>query len=393
MRGAATLGLMLAAFAAADRAAAQSFAIPQFNQCVISAGTDAAPVSLSRWTTPDPLIGFVASSEAGIMIGRHPAFQTFLTRSGAAGTWRLWLLPTNSETFIPFDAQLIAAPGSGQERTFAGRSRGDWLIYDIDPAGLLAAFPGRMSVAVSLIDPPKKDGRIRRTRASGKIDLARLRSLLDWAPELERRAAAAICAPSDLASIEPLDPRAYNHCETPNNPWTSWDQGYVKVTWQRHLHRPGESYTYLDFRISLTATDAQPLLAAPTDAASDPLDAKIEARLSPDWIDLSKRAGIKVLDQQKLRVRFSGDWGSTEMMLVDANNQWSRPFYAQIAANRGDLLIEVLSPRGQTVQSFVVPAGTISQAKESMRASLRELAGLLADPIANCAPPNMIVVT
>jgi hypothetical protein len=379
--------------AAGDRAAAQSLTIPQFNQCVISAGTDATPISLSRWTTTNPQITFVASSDAGLAIGRKPKFQTYLTRSGTAGTWRLWLLPTTNDSFVPFEAQLVAAPGSRQERAFAGQNRGDWLIFDLDPTLLLAAFPGQESVAVGLVDPPTKDGRSRRNHASGSIDLARLRSLLQWAPELERRAAAGSCTPSDIAPIEPLDPRAYSLCETSINPWASWNQGYVKVVWQRHLHRPGESYTYLDFRISLTAADAQPLLAAPLGPAGDPLDAKIEAHLFPDWIDLSKRAGIKVLDQQKLRVRFTGDWGSTEMMLVDANNQWRRPFYEQIVANNGDLLIEVLSPRGQPVQSFVVPAGTISQGKARMRASLQELASLLTDPLRNCAPPNAIVVT
>lgn len=396
IRRLAALALAVPALTA-GQASAQSLAPPQYRACAVPAESMQAPVGLVRYSAPDPAIAFSATTEAGLSLTRRPAFSAYLTRHGQQGKWRLWLLRDYFDgDFIPPDASLRFGGAMGAQLALEQRTKGDWQIFDIDPAQLLAAFPGVDRINYTVVGPPSQSGRPGRTHVAAKLDLARLRALLEWVEALDRRAAdpATSCAvPPPMP--EALDPRKYDDCraEQPGRPFASvwWDQGSVRVSWQYRLGNAEDAYAFLNALWNFPEGKEQD--AVISGEGGRRIGFAVPLAVNPDYYGLMKKGRLKPDDQLNMRVRISGDWGSREMTLRSANSRLPPDLVTAIAESKMATRFSILAPSGTLLQDYEFPAGVLDQAERNVGGQIEDLRHMLTDPLEHCEPQMSIIIT
>jgi hypothetical protein len=396
----ASLAIALTALLAPALTHAQSLRLPKFTACEVDAAAIHVPIGLVRFTAPDPAIAFATTTEAKLSLARRPSLAAYLTRQGPDAPWHLRLMRDiySPPEFVPPDAELrFHADGQGG-RAYPQKTKGDWQVFEIDIAQLLAAYPGLTEVSYAVRTTPSGRGLRARTFATDALDLGRLRSLLAWAEKLDGDVQAGLlpCGAQTTEVPAAVDPKAYVDCRLGEaGGYLGWNivwDDHVQVAWQYHLAKPPEPNTYINVVLAGPVTQAELAIPDPLGEGPDPMDPYLWAILFPDSHALVTRAGLKNDDQSRLTVRFEGDWGNREISLREVNSRWPADMVSKIMASRVKLNIVVLGPERQQLQAMTLPAGTFAQARAVIRQTLQELSRRVSDPMTFCAPEMSIIV-
>lgn len=371
-------------------ASAQALRLPQFSQCVSGGPSGTA---LVRSSAADPAINFVSTTEAGLALGKRVGVKTYLTRKGD-GSWRLWVVYNawESNTLVPIESELVVGGAGEAVRSNKRRENGDNHIFEIDPAELLAAYPGATRVEYAFRQRDKDGVFTKRKLLKAELDLARLRSLLAELPGVERSDAACRNPAAEIDQV--IDPKAYNECriDTYGGDHLSvlWQGNGVSIQWQPHLSK----WAYLNADQWVKSDELEAALAQPlTPDKPGLLGGLLPISLHLDWFGMMKLGKLKLAQQLSLIAQFSGDWGQYESEARVANGGLNREVVGNAYRSKGELMVTILSPGRVELDRSTLPAHAIPEAEARLRLMLADLAQRLPDPVANCQTPYSIVVT
>lgn len=382
---------LVALFVSPLAAQAQELRLPHFEQC-ISTGPEG--VDLIRTTSADPTIGFVATTEASLAVGRRTNLATYLTRKGD-GAWRLWVVFNfwSMRTILPPAAELVIGGEAGSPFSVQRREQGDFEIFEIDPVALLDAHPDKARVVHAFRERNNRGGFVRRRLVPGEIDLARLRSLLTALPDFDRADGTCVKPTGPIDAV--VDPVAYNECRITTyggdhlSVWFVEDS--VRIQWQPHLSR----IVILQTDQWVPAAELQSLLAQPVpDGQPGILGGRVRARLVAYAFTLVELGKLRNEDQARLSVRLTGDWGATaDLKFASEGYRTIDDALEDALMQPGDLTVSILGPTGTELDRSTLPAGSRADAEMRVRQMLGQLGERLRDPMANCQTPYTIVVT
>jgi hypothetical protein len=376
---AAVMGLPFPAFAAA----------PKFMFCRVNDPSLTEGAAIIKTIHPDGQQIFQSSLALPIMQHGDERLRAFLIwpEDAPMNAPKLWIVHEGFAhkgiTIAGSEMRFQPVGGTGATRAVMGKqlSRGDYEIFEIDPAALDARFPGVAALKLHIVENPKTSRLPGYYAPKEVLDLSQLRALMKKHLAALSAKPSADCAPTNEDIPAEINANAYTECtKESRDEYGSATADAWRFRWQYQM----AAFGYLDAdRTIYSGESDENFLAAMAEPFRGPHG------LSLRFVLITYDTGLP----PNLNIVMTADTVRYEFEVKQGQANLDRDVVLRLDATAVPIRVVGKRADGKTAFETELPAGLLTKATLSLKSAYTQMIEAQKNPIKNCAPEQSIIVT